>query len=324
MSRHIKKVAKRLGMDVVGVGKSHPSFMYGGRSSDRSGTGDQAIDSAEALAREYPYFIVGSPAWDYDLLQAHRHHIGDIAYEVSSQRTAMVLTALEGYIHELGYKTLRGAMNGQAAAIASGVGELGRNGLVITPEYGARVHLNDTILTDMPLEPGKPIDIAVNDFCAICRKCAETCPTNSITFEGKSVVNGVEKYKINWETCYKLRPYVIDHWSSCLTCVVVCPYTKPLAWWHKAAIFALRATPVPVRPLLVRSLKWADDKFWGVIPRKRVQWLGYDSGIKPGEKACTIEGCTASHENESHSFIPVGDIGYYAPLKENTNRFVKR
>src|SRR3989304_6279404 len=24
------------------------------------------------------------------------------------------------------------------------------------------------------------------------------------------------------------------------------------------------------------------------------------------------------------SFIPVSDIGYYAPLKENTNRFVKR
>jgi hypothetical protein len=53
-----------------------------------------------------------------------------------------------------------------------------------------------------------------------------------------------------------------------------------------------------------------------------VRWLGYDSGIKPGEQACTVAGCTASHEGKAGSVS--GDIGYYAPLKENTNRFVKR
>ena len=63
-------------------------------------------------------------------------------------------------------------------------------------------------MTDLPLVADKPIDIGVEDFCKICRKCAMTCPTNSITFEDKVVYNGIEKYKINWLTCYKLRPYV--------------------------------------------------------------------------------------------------------------------
>jgi hypothetical protein len=50
--------------------------------------------------------------------------------------------------------------------------------------------------------------------------------------------------------------------------------------------------------------------------------MGYDSGIKPGDQACTVAGCTASHEGKGNSVV--GDVGYYAPLKENTNRFVKR
>jgi hypothetical protein len=52
--------------------------------------------------------------------------------------------------------------------------------------------------------------------------------------------------------------------------------------------------------------------------------MGYDSGVKPGEKACTVAGCTASHEHAGAGSTVVGDIGFYAPLKENTNRFVKR
>ena len=50
-----------------------------------------------------------------------------------------------------------------------------------------------------------------------------TCPTNSITFDDKVVENGVEKFKINWLTCYKLRPFVAQLWVNCLTCVTICP-----------------------------------------------------------------------------------------------------
>src|SRR5262249_18549747 len=99
--------------------------------------------------------------------------------------------------------------------------------------------------------------------------------------------------------------------------------TKPNSWWRTAAIKTLQTCPIPVRPLVVRTLKAIDDKFWGVVPQKRVRWMGYDSGIKPGETACTVAGCTANHDEASHSKVE-GNIGFYAPLKENTNRFVKR
>src|SRR5207244_3503731 len=133
--------------------------------------------------------------------------------------------------------------------------------------------------------------------------------TNSIVFDDKVVHNGIQKYKIKWETCYRLRPFVADHWGSCLTCVTVCPYTKPNVWWRSLAVWALHATPPPARPPLVRALKAIDDRFWGAVPQKRVRWLGYDSGIKPGEQACTVAGCTAQHDEKGHS----GRGGHGAP-----------
>jgi reductive dehalogenase len=300
--------------------------MYAGGRADEDGGAQAAAEpeTPEELAEKYPYIVFATTAWDYDMSQAHRHHIGDAAYHMSQLKGNLVLKALESYIQELGYTAIRGAVNGQAAALAGGVGELGRNGLVISEKFGARVNMPSPIMTDLPLVPGKPIDIGVNDFCKICRKCAVTCPTNSISFGDKVVFNGIEKYKINWLTCYRLRPYMLENWNICLTCSTVCPFTKPNVWWRTLAIKTLQTTPVPARPALVRTLKAIDDRFWGLMKNKRVRWMGYDSGIKPGEKACTVAGCTADHGAAGQAAEIVGDVGYYAPLKENTNRFVKR
>ena len=325
MTRHIKRVAHEFGADIVGIAAAHPSFLYQGdrRYVENLDVGDShQQETPEDLCRKFPYLMVFPVAWDYEMSQAHRHHVGDAAYHLSTQQIHAVIASMVNYIQELGYTVIRGAANPQAVALASGVGELGRNGMIITKKYGARIHLQDAIMTDLPLVPGEPIDIGVEDFCKVCRKCAVTCPTNSISFEGKEVYNGVEKYKIKWLTCYKLRPYVHEYWGSCLTCVAVCPYTKPTTWWRDLGVASLSHCPIPLRPLLVRGLKALDDKFWGVVPQRRVRWLGYDSGIKPGEKACTVAGCTADHGDAGKA--AAGNIGYYYPLKENTNRFVKR
>jgi hypothetical protein len=129
---------------------------------------------------------------------------------------------------------------------------------------------------------------------------------------GKAVVNGIEKYKINWETCYRLRPHVTEYWGTCMTCVAACPYTKPKSWWHDLAVLTLKRTPIPFRPMVVWPLKWLDDTFWGKAPRKRVQWMSYDSGYLTLPKS----GNGAEEELKTD-----GKTGYYYPMKENTRRF---
>ena len=349
MARHIKRVSKHLGSDLVGIARTHPSMLYasGARYQENEGgaldtSTDQHVTltdnsmgrdnrpddikklTPEQVAARYPFVIISTTAWDYKTLQAHRHILGDLSYHSTGMRAALANKSLEGYIRELGYTAIRGATVPQTVALASGIANLGRNGMLISDRYGARIHAPDTILTDLPLVADAPVDLGTADFCKVCRKCAVVCPTNSISFEDKVVYNGVKKYKINWQSCYKLRPFVHEWWTACLSCIAICPFTKEDTWWRRTAGWALKTTPVGAREPVVRGLKWLDDQIWGTERKSRVRFMGYDSGIKPGEKACTIAGCTATHEDNEPSQSADGKVGYYAPLKENTERFVKR
>jgi hypothetical protein len=53
--------------------------------------------------------------------------------------------------------------------------------------------------------------------------------------------------------------------------------------------------------------------------------MGYDTGLKVGEHACTIPECTADH-TPTDATIPAPDskVGFYAPIKKQTEAFVKR
>jgi hypothetical protein len=75
-----------------------------------------------------------------------------------------------------------------------------------------------------------------------------------------------------------------------------------------------------LRPLAVRALKFLDDTFWGTVPRRRVRWLNYDSGILPVKKGHNgTNGAAADTHGEAPD--PKSKLGYYYPLKENTRRF---
>ena len=58
---------------------------------------------------------------------------------------------------------------------AAGLGWFGRNNLLVNPEHGSRFRLV-TVLTDMPLEAGVPLD----RDCGACRACARACPAGAI------------------------------------------------------------------------------------------------------------------------------------------------
>jgi len=62
----------------------------------------------------------------------------------------------------------------------AGLGEIGRHSLLITPRLGTRVRLG-LVTTDLPLVAHTwRSDASVLDFCAVCKKCADSCPSNSI------------------------------------------------------------------------------------------------------------------------------------------------
>ena len=71
----------------------------------------------------------------------------------------------------------RGAVSAKHSAVAAGLGRIGKNTLLITPEYGNMVWLN-VILTDAELEPdGMLTGSPCEDDCSLC---VDNCPAGAL------------------------------------------------------------------------------------------------------------------------------------------------
>ena len=65
-------------------------------------------------------------------------------------------------------------------AAQAGIGWIGRNNLLVTPQFGARVRLI-TVLTNMPLQADQPALLG----CGDCYACLISCPSQSIKKDPK-------------------------------------------------------------------------------------------------------------------------------------------
>jgi ferredoxin len=106
-------------------------------------------------------------------------------------------------------------------AIASGLGELGKHGSLISRHFGAGVRLAG-VTTDMPLTATMPDRFGVDEFCASCQICTRECPPDAI-FEDKQMVRGEERWYVDFDKCI---PYFAES-ATCGICIAVCPWTRP-------------------------------------------------------------------------------------------------
>jgi ferredoxin len=174
-------------------------------------------------------------------------------------RAAMIAIPIASYIRSLGYSA-RAHTDGNyrivvpPVAVDAGLGEIGRIGLLMTPNLGPRVRLG-AVTTDMPLIPDAPVSFGAIDFCQTCRKCAENCPAGAISYGERKNVRGVRKWQVHQEACYA---YWRKIGTDCAMCVSVCPYSKEKNFVHNVVRLATRQS-VAAR----RLSKLADDFFYG-------------------------------------------------------------
>ncbi len=106
-------------------------------------------------------------------------------------------------------------------AIAAGLGELGKHGSMISPQFGSGVRLAG-VTTNMPLVATNPVRFGADDFCSTCQVCTRACPPEAIT-EKKQIVRGVERWYVDFDKCI---PYFAET-ASCGICIAECPWTRP-------------------------------------------------------------------------------------------------
>ncbi|WP_457555612.1 4Fe-4S binding protein [Candidatus Pyrohabitans sp.] len=131
----------------------------------------------------------------------------DLLLDLTAYRVSNLLLR-HGYKSEV-ISSARAGVDIRRLAVICGVGTIGRNGLVITPEFGPRVRLAGVATSALlPGSAGK-----VQELCLGCNACVEVCPAKAI---GESFdMARCREYNLRFERGGSFR--------KCTLCTDVCP-----------------------------------------------------------------------------------------------------
>lgn len=200
------------GCDVVGIAKVDPLWVF-----------DHDHD-------EHEWIIVIGLSMDYEVLKNNMEgrtveaEVTVLDTYIRSQEAAFELA---DWIRQQGYdaKGVGGPkaseINNIPAAIAAGLGQLGKHGSMMNEQLGACFRMS-YVLTDIPLVSDEPVDIGVDEFCNACQLCTRHCPPNAI-FPEKQLVRGEIKWFVDFDKCI---PYFNDN-DGCGICISACPWARP-------------------------------------------------------------------------------------------------
>ncbi len=115
-----------------------------------------------------------------------------------------------------------GMFSHRLAAVLAGLGWVGKNCSLITPQAGPRLRLT-TVLTNAPLPPGKPIE----NRCGSCTRCRDICPPRAlkgVAFREEDPVD----VRLDRERCnaYLDRVASVFGRHTCARCLAVCPWGR--------------------------------------------------------------------------------------------------
>ncbi len=272
-ARNIKKAARFYGADIVGVCELDQRWVYSHSYEDLSFMGgtEKGESRPQTVDEVFKYGIVMGFDMDYQMMKRYPSYIAAAVTGMGYSRMVIASNALGAFIRGLGFQTIDCSTNDVVLsiplALQAGLGDLARNGLLVTPELGPRLRLT-IVLTDLPLVPDEPIEFGVTEFCQSCKKCSEQCPSQAIlhgdrTTEPRTASNsaGELKWPVHAEKC---RMYWSRMDKVCCTCIACCPYNKPDTLFHRT-----------VRRLTDYA-RWADPLYV-----KADDLFGYGRPVKP-------------------------------------------
>lgn len=269
-SKKVKKAARFLKANLVGIAKYDPLWNYSPLLKIRFGRRDslEGQPRFDLIPPEFPFkpksVVVIALEMDYKGIALSPSSIESAATGLGYSDMSAVGYSVATFIRQLGYKSFACGNDVSLSipyAVAAGLGELGRNGMLITPEFGPRVRLVK-VFTELEIKPDKPKTFGIWEFCKSCMRCAESCPSNAISFDeptlkGTTISNnpGVLKWYIDPEKCYQ---FWRENGSDCANCITSCPFNKPSMWHHQ---LSASLTTLPIAPLHFLMAKI--DKLFG-------------------------------------------------------------
>ncbi len=263
---HIKQLAKEVGFDLCGVAQCHnferdktffegwieqgfaSSLDYLKRDIERRADAATLVEGAKSV-------IVCGIAYKNSVSEGypadHQAKVASYACTTDYHLTIkQMLFELSARLKELS-PSLSGRCFVDSApifekryAVEAGLGWIGRQSLLITPEYGSFVLLGEIVMTAECDEYDKPL---VSVGCGECRRCVEACPNGAVKERHIDTSRCISCATI--ERRGEGEPPALHGWIfGCDECQTVCPYNRkaPLATNPR---FAPIFNPVEMTPI---------------------------------------------------------------------------
>ncbi len=252
LDESLRQMAFDLGAIAVGVCTVDARHVY-------SFKGRHDADYGNAVPKSPPRALVFLVEMDHQAMAAapRMPTIVESArqYSVAAEiaRTIAVTLQAKGYTarphYDAHYEVILPAL-----AVAAGLGELGRNNILVADHVGARVRVG-AVTTDAPLVEDEPRPLGVRRFCEQCKKCSDNCPSGALSGGAPETIRGVVKWPTRVEKCH-------GYWrrigTDCGICMAVCPFSHRDDWFHSLVRWLVRRVPSSV-PLAL----WGDDLVYG-------------------------------------------------------------
>lgn len=172
---------------------------------------------------QYPHAIVLTMEMDREIIETapgpEAKRLNDSAYA----KLADVTYKLSDYLRENGFATevahpYENIVNFSPLAQKAGLGWMGKNGLIITPELGPGQKIS-AILVSIANLPGKDRNEHswIPGYCDICGKCAKACPEEALIQKGH--------FKEDKEIDF-VPKLCIGCSQGCTYCIEDCPFNE--------------------------------------------------------------------------------------------------
>lgn len=284
LTMRVKEMARRLGASKVGVAKLNDKWVYSNIGEIYYGNWE---DWGKKIDLPHRFAIVVATEMKRDMVMSSPHTPATIESIRNYSLGAYISVQIASLLANLGYEArAHHWRNYQVLAVPTavdaGIGQVGRNGFVIAPEFGPRVRLA-VVTTNAPLMADEPSPVTVGEFCKTCTRCAELCPAGAIQTGPKGVSNGTRRWTADGTAC-------LEEWANlgtaCERCIAVCPWGRGGRILRRLRFLLCKSALGRIAMLYLDRALFGRSQGSSTAPR----WVGYENSAVISEENRRREG----------------------------------